>query len=87
LSGSVARFAMQRNEKHPFKDSTLIEYNIVILMLPLVLVGSSIGVLIHIMTPAIILSIFLTFILIVLTLRSLHNARKMYIQETATTRE
>jgi uncharacterized membrane protein YfcA len=77
-SGSLARFAMQINERHPQKDSTLIEYNIVILMLPLVLVGSFIGVLVNIMTPNIILSSFLTLILIVLAMRSWYNARKMF---------
>jgi uncharacterized membrane protein YfcA len=82
-SGSLARFAMQINEKHPQKDSTLIDYNIVILMLPLVLMGSFLGVLVNIMTPNIILSSFLTFILIVLAFRSWLNANKLYKKETA----
>ncbi len=82
-SGSLARFAMQINEKHPQKDSTLIDYNIVILMLPLVLMGSFLGVLVNIMTPNILLSSFLTLILIVLAFRSWLNANKLHKKETA----
>jgi uncharacterized membrane protein YfcA len=83
LAGSLARFAMQVNEKHPQKEATLIEYNYVIVMLPMVLVGSFIGVLVNITTPKVILSSCLTLILIVLALRSWHNARKMHSKETA----
>jgi uncharacterized membrane protein YfcA len=52
-------------------------------MLPLVLMGSFLGVLVNIMTPNIILSSFLTLILIVLAFRSWLNANKLYKKETA----
>jgi uncharacterized membrane protein YfcA len=61
----------------------LIEYNIVILMLPLVLMGSFLGVLVNVMTPNIILSSFLTLILIILAFRSWLNASKLHRKETA----
>jgi len=68
LVGSIARFIVTINERHPEKDATIIDYGIVVVMMPLVLVGSYVGVLINIMCPGIILSFMLTLILIALTL-------------------
>ena len=48
----------------------MIDYGIVIVMMPLVLVGSFTGVLLNIMLPPIILSSILTIILLALTLQS-----------------
>ena len=70
FSGSVARFIYCYNQRHPNKDATIIDYGIVIVMMPLVLVGSFIGVLVNIMLPPILLSIFLTLILLFLTIQS-----------------
>ena len=67
LAGSVARFIMTINDRHPEKDAIIIDYGIVIVMMPLVLVGSYIGVIINIMCPGIILSFMLTLILVALT--------------------
>ena len=68
FTGSLARFIYAYNMRHPDKDATLIDYGIVIVMMPLVLVGSFIGVLVNIMLPSLILSITLTFILLALTI-------------------
>ena len=67
LMGSVARFIVSINQRHPDKDATIIEYNIVIVMMPLVLVGSFVGVLVNITLPSFVLCIMLTLILLVLT--------------------
>lgn len=45
----------------------MIDYGIVIVMMPLVLVGSFVGVLVNIILPPIILSSILTVILMLLT--------------------
>ena len=71
FAGSVARFIYGYNSRHPDKDATVIDYGIVIVMMPLVLVGSFIGVLVNIMLPPILLSFFLTVVLILLTTQSL----------------
>ena len=67
FTGSVARFLYSFNQRHPEKDATMIDYGIVIVMMPLVSIGSFVGVLINIMLPPILLSLFLTIILILLT--------------------
>jgi uncharacterized membrane protein YfcA len=64
--GSVVRFFYSLDRKHPEKKATSIDYGIVIVMLPLVLVGSFTGVLINVMLPPILLSIILTMLLIYL---------------------
>ena len=66
--GSVVRYFFSFNLKHPEKDSTHIDYGIVIVMLPLVILGSFFGVLINIVLPPVILSIMLTILLILLTI-------------------
>lgn len=65
--GAVLRFFYGLNKKHPQKKATNIDYGIVIVMLPLVIVGSSTGVLINLTAPPIILSSILSLLLIFLT--------------------
>ena len=60
LTGAVVRWVYQWSDKHPKKDSTLIEYPIVIVMMPMVLVGSFVGVIINLYFPAVLLCIILT---------------------------
>lgn len=71
FTGSVARFFYSYHQRHPEKDATMIDYGIVTVMLPLVLVGSFTGVLVNIMLPPIILSAILTVILVLLTAQSM----------------
>ena len=82
LCGSVARFIVTGNQKHPDKDATMIDYGIVIVMMPLVLVGSFIGVLVNLTMPGIILSAMLTVILIGLTAQSWRKAQEIHAKET-----
>ena len=70
FTGSIARFVYSWNQRHPEKDATMIDYGIVMVMMPMVLVGSFTGVLVNIMLPPIILSALLTGILVLLTAQS-----------------
>lgn len=60
----------------------MIDYGIVIVMMPLVLVGSFVGVLVNIMLPPILLSSILTVILLLLTAQSFFKGRQIYKKET-----
>jgi uncharacterized membrane protein YfcA len=66
--GSVVRYFYSINSKHPEKDSTHIDYGIVIVMMPLVILGAFMGVLLNVILPPIILSIVLTGVLVLLTI-------------------
>lgn len=68
--GSVVRFFYSIDRKHPEKKATSIDYGIVIVMLPLVIVGSFVGVIVNILLPPIILSSILTLLLVFLTWNS-----------------
>lgn len=68
--GSLVRYFYSFNTKHPEKNSTHIDYGIVIVMLPLVILGSFIGVLINIIFPPLYLSVMLVFLLTLLSLQA-----------------
>ena len=61
----------------------MIDYGIVIVMMPLVLVGSFVGVLLNIMLPPILPSTILTIILMLLTVQSFFKGKQIYNKETA----
>lgn len=53
---SVARYLYTLDKKHPEKkDNVLIDYNLAIVMLPVVMTGSLTGVLLYVILPAVIL--------------------------------
>jgi uncharacterized membrane protein YfcA len=72
--GSVVRYFKMLNRQHPEKKATIIDYGVVIFMLPTVLLGSYLGVLFCIMVPTIYLSFILTALLLFLTFQSLLSA-------------
>ena len=49
---SLIRFVLNFNDRHPEKKQTMIDYDLVIMMLPLALLGSIIGIIINDLLPA-----------------------------------
>lgn len=80
--GSIVRFFYSINKKHPEKKATHIDYGITIVMLPLVIIGTTTGVLVNLMFPPIVLSICLSALLLFLTYGSTKSAIKLYNKET-----
>ena len=80
--GAVVRYFYSFNSKHPEKSATHIDYGIVIVMLPLVVLGSFLGVLINIILPPVILSIMLTVLLVILTIQASIQAVKIFKKES-----
>jgi len=68
---ALVRYIYSRNYRHPEKNTTHIDYGLVIVMLPLALMGSFIGVFVNLMLPSVILSIMLTTVLVFLTIQSM----------------
>lgn len=50
--GCIARYFFEFNQTHPYRKAKLIDYGIVIAMLPAVMIGSFIGVQINIIVPS-----------------------------------
>lgn len=80
--GSLARFFMVVNKRHPEKDATVVDYSLANIMLPCVLVGSLFGVFLNLILPALILQICLSCVLILLALMSGFKAVEIYRQES-----
>ena len=81
LMGSVARFIATSHHRHPEKDAVIIDYGIIIVMMPLVLCGSFIGVLVNLSAPPLLLCIILTATLLGLTYQSWGKAWEIYRKE------
>ena len=67
FTGAITRFAMTVDDRHPDKDATSIDYGISNIMLPLVLVGTIIGVYFNIMLPDVMIQSLLALVLAILT--------------------
>jgi len=65
--GAIVRFFMSLKQTHPDKPATNIDYGIVIVMMPLVLVGTIIGILANTVLSSLTLAIILTLLLLFLT--------------------
>eukprot|EP00347_Sterkiella_histriomuscorum_P016584 403352629 len=75
---SVTRYIYTLDKKHPHPDkkqNVIIEYNLAIVMLPTVMMGSLTGVFLNIIFPAIALQAILTALLIFLSLQSLMKGK------------
>lgn len=81
LSVAAVRYVYSRNSRHPEKNTTHIDYGLVIVMVPFVQIGSFIGVFFNLMLPPVVLSIILTILLVFLTIQSLIQGYKIYQQE------
>jgi uncharacterized membrane protein YfcA len=65
FTGALTSFIMSLNAKHPSRNTIAIDYNIVLILIPLVLFGTMIGVTLNKVTPPILILIGLTAILII----------------------
>lgn len=82
LTGSLCRYMITINERHPDKDATCIEYGLANVMLPTVLIGSITGVIFNLMLPSLVLQILLTTLLLFLAVQSGFKARSIYKKES-----
>lgn len=54
-------------QKHPYDNRPLIRYNVSMMMIPMIMVGSSIGIMVNSTAPDLILTIILVSFLIAIT--------------------
>lgn len=80
--GSLSRYAMTINQRHPEKDATLVDYPLANIMLPCVLVGSLCGVFLNLILPSLILQVCLSVVLLLLAITSGFKAVDIYKKET-----
>lgn len=80
--GSLARFIMTINNRHPEKDATLVDYSLANIMLPCVMAGSLIGVFFNLTFPPLVLQICLSIVLSFLAIMSGRKALDIYNKES-----
>ena len=79
---SVTRYLYTLDKKHPVKKhSVIIDYNIAIVMMPTVMIGSILGVFVNIVFPAVMLQLALVVLLVFTTSQSFRKARELYKKE------
>ena len=79
---SLTRFIFNFKEKHPLRDAVVINYEIVLIMLPGTILGSLIGVQLNSILPDIATMIMLTILLFFMGYKSLFSGLKKYREET-----
>lgn len=70
FSGALTAFLMGFKNKHPYRKATAIDYNIVIILIPLVLFGTMIGVTLNKIFPPWMILVCLTIILVINTFKT-----------------
>lgn len=81
--GCLTRYIRNFNHKHPLKDATAIDYGIVTCQLPLVMLGTYIGVLVNDILPETLVFILLFVTLIYLTYKAIMKGYGTYKSEKA----
>ena len=79
--GAVTRFMMEFNATHPKKKAKLVDYGIVVLMLPCIMLGSFLGVQINVVVPPVLILCMLGFVLLYVSYRSSMKGYSMYKEE------
>lgn len=81
FAGSLTRFIVNFRQKHPEKDAKSIDYSIVMVMLPMVLLGSTVGVQLNTMLPPLVLLVGMTLLIVIVAIKSIFNAVKIRKKE------
>jgi uncharacterized membrane protein YfcA len=81
FTGAVTSFMLGFRQKHPTRNSITIDYNIPLLIVPLLLFGTMVGVTLNKVFPPWIILISLTFVLIINTYKTCKKGRDMYEKE------
>ena len=80
---SICRYFFNFPKSHPYKDGkgVLVDYNIASLMLPMIVVGATIGVMLNKILPMIVVTITLTLLLLIVSYTTLRKFMKIKADE------
>lgn len=83
FTGALTSFFLGFRQKHPFRNSITIDYNIPLLLVPMLLFGTMVGVTLNKITPPWIILVSLTAVLIINTYKTFKKGRKLYKEENS----
>ena len=77
--GSIIRYFFNAGKSHPLKQGhgVLVDYNIASLMLPMGVVGASVGVMLNTILPPVVVVSILVILLIIMFFTTLRKLRKI----------
>lgn len=81
LGGSLAALILNLKRRHPLADRPIIDWDLILVMEPLVLVGTLFGSILHRVVTGKILSVLLVLLLSIVAHTTLVKARRMYNAE------
>ncbi|VEU33354.1 unnamed protein product [Pseudo-nitzschia multistriata] len=81
LGGSIAALMLNMKRRHPLADRPIIDWDLILVMEPLVLVGTIFGSIFHRVMPGKVLSVLLVLLLSIVAHTTLTKARRMYDAE------
>ena len=83
FTGAITSFILGFRQRHPTRNSITIDYNIPLLIVPLLLFGTMVGVTLNKVTPPWIILISLTLVLVINTYKTFVKGRDLYKKEKA----
>ena len=81
FTGALTSFLLGFRQKHPFRNSITIDYDIPTLLVPMLLFGTMVGVTLNKVMPPWLILVCLTLVLVVNTYKTLKKARSLYMAE------
>ena len=81
FTGALTSFILGFRQKHPLRNSITIDYNIPLLLVPMLLFGTMVGVTLNKVTPPWLILISLTAVLIINTYKTLKKGVNLYKEE------
>ena len=81
---SICRYFYNLNKSHPLKGGygVLVDYNVASLMLPMAVVGASVGVMLNIVLPSFVVITSLLILLFIMFFTTLKKLRRIMARET-----
>jgi uncharacterized membrane protein YfcA len=81
FTGAITSFFLGFRQKHPFRNSITIDYNIPMLLVPFLLFGTMVGVTLNKVTPPWLILISLACVLVINTYKTFKKAKETYKKE------
>jgi uncharacterized membrane protein YfcA len=76
------RYIYNFNQKHPEKNKKAIDYDVIVILLPAILIGVVIGYYVHNVLPGVIKLMVLGILMVLVTIKTAIKAKEMYRKET-----
>lgn len=87
FAGAITSYILGFKIKHPFRNAVAIEYNIPMLLCPMLLLGTMVGVTLNKVLPPIVIIVSLTLVLIYNTFKTFRKGKQLYLKESKENKE